>query len=717
MNLWHKIKGWISGLSIRWKILGPVALMVAGSIFLSILVTIDGFNRYRQGVVENRALYLIDDIFFTAEVVTSPAELQLYVSNVGADQSVDFIAVIAPASGEILATTRVGWNGQHVSELPATTGLAADLAGFAPDQIRELVDFGDGISGMVAKTDYTYPLSLDDSQSLTVFVRLNTSAMPLSVGDLAWRQAGWQLLGALFALGLISYSSYVFVLRPVARVWDILVAHEKGDDPDAQGLLHDELGALGHALVDLFRATRESEARLAHLAQRDSLTGLANRALFKERLHQGLAISERNAKPLGLMLLDLDNFKDVNDTQGHDVGDQLLQRTAVLLRECARKSDTVARLGGDEFAIIMNDIEDPASVTRLAARVIRTLAQPQTIGSHVIHPGTSIGITIFPQDGRDADVLLKNADLALYRAKGEGRGNFQLYRHELHLRAMERNAIERDLHEALEQGQFALYYQPKIDLRTGLINGAEALVRWNHPTRGIIPPNMFIPVAEQNGFIVELTRWVIEEACRQNRAWQEAGLPLISVAVNVSALDLRDSTLTDHVATTLIHTGLSPKFLEIEVTESMVMEDVDVVIGTLRRLRSLGIAIAIDDFGTGYSSLAYLRKFPVKCLKIDRSFMSDVVSARERAGIPKIIVDLARSLGVKVVAEGVETAQQLQALQGLDCDEAQGYYIGRPAPADEFAAFLSNHKPSLILTENAGVDGEAQAQTTPVKTA
>jgi EAL domain-containing protein (putative c-di-GMP-specific phosphodiesterase class I) len=324
----------------------------------------------------------------------------------------------------------------------------------------------------------------------------------------------------------------------------------------------------------------------------------------------------------------------------------------------------------------------------MANRFIRAVGAPFRIGVHELHQTACVGLTLYPQDARDPDVLLKNADLALSRAKLEGSGACVLYRHELHLRAMERNSIERDLRTALAQKQFVLFYQPKVDIHTGRVAGAEALIRWQHPERGLVPPDLFIPVAERCGFIAEVTKWVLDEACRQNRAWQDLGLPKVGVAINVSAVDLRRADLTDMVANTLVRHALSPQYLELEVTESMVMRDVDVVIGTLRRLRSLGVGIGIDDFGTGYSSLAYLKRFPVKRLKIDRSFVRDIADTREGKVIPKVIIDLAHSLSVNVLAEGVEDAEQLAILRSLGCDEAQGYFLGKPMPAEEFEAFL-----------------------------
>lgn len=704
-------------LSVRWKILGPVGLTAAVLIALSTYMTLTAFDDRVQSDIESRAQLMLGSISHAAEIIEDAAELNDFVGTLGAEPEIEMIAVVDAQKGVVVASTRDGWIGQRLDRLSDPAILAQverikkDEPGPAFAELDSHVwEFARGVEKMHR------PAGARDGPGVVV-VRLDTREFFADSLGLAWRLASWQTLAALFALSLIAYVAYEFIIKRLDFLRTLLEAHENGEDLDIVGNRRDEFGKLAEALVGMFRAMRESEARLANLAQRDSLTGLANRSLFKERLNHDLSLAERTGGIVGLMLLDLDNFKDVNDTLGHDVGDHLLQRTADVLRECARRSDTVARLGGDEFAIILSDVDNAASVTRLANRIIQALSRPQRIGSHEIHPGTSIGITIYPQDGREPDVLLKNADLALYRAKAEGRGNFQLYRHELHLRAMERNAIERDLRNALTEEQFTLHYQPKVDLRTGLVTGAEALVRWNHPERGIIPPNMFIPVAESNGFIVELTRWVLEEACRQNRIWQADGLPTISIAVNVSAIDLRRSDLTDHVASTLIRSGLSPQHLELEVTESMVMRDVDFVIGTLRRLRSLGVGIAIDDFGTGYCSLAYLKRFPVKRLKIDRSFVRDMLEVRDGYAIPKVIIDLARSLGVRVVAEGVETAQQVDALQRLGCDEAQGYYLGRPAPAEEFAEFLRHYRVPFETPDTSEPQADSDAPSKAAHTA
>lgn len=518
------------------------------------------------------------------------------------------------------------------------------------------------------------------------------------------------ILGVALWVGGAAWGMHRLVLRPMGMLKDFASSAllQEGVVGALAGR-SDEFGDVARAVVGALKETSSSNEQLRTLAMTDSLTGLGNRNHFKDRLSRALEAGDENSHRVALVVLDLDNFKGINDMLGHEMGDELLRLVGQELQDNSRKTDTVARLSADEFALIVDPVERVETVVALAQRILEALSLPRVLGRTEVHPGVSIGITVFPHDGRDAETLMKNADLALYRAKAEGRGNIQLFRHELQLRAIERNAIERDLRIALQQEQFELYYQPKVDMQTGMVRGAEALLRWNHPERGLVPPDMFIPIAEQNGLIVDISRWVIRQACEQNRKWQDEGLPKISVAVNVSALDLRRRDLSDLIANTLIQSRLSPQFLEIEVTESMVMHDVEAVIGTLRRLRSLGVGIGIDDFGTGYSSLAYLKRFPVKCLKIDRSFIRDMTSDLDGQAIPRLVIDLARSLGVKVVAEGVETRLHLDLLRGMGCDEAQGYYFGRPMPADEFAVFLDRAQEGLIpdakpvpLLENGG---------------
>ena len=399
--------------------------------------------------------------------------------------------------------------------------------------------------------------------------------------------------------------------------------------------------------------------------------------------------------------LDLDHFKDINDTLGHPAGDALLQIVAERLKVCIRRSDTVARVGGDEFAIIQTNLVYSNGILVLAKRLIDTIAKPFEVEGERVFTGTSIGITIFPHDDEDADKLLKNADLALYRAKQEGRNKFQLYDPEMNAEIQARKALEQDIREALDNAQFFLCYQPQLELSSGRISGAEALVRWRHPERGMVSPAEFIPVAEQTGLILQLTEGVLLEACTQIRAWQDAGLPPIRVSINLSPADFKRKALISMIKEILEETDLSAEWLELEITEGMVMSGVEAVIATLHELAEIGIELAIDDFGTGFSSMSYLKQFPVHRLKIDQTFVRDILSNKEDASITKAIIMLGHSLGLRLVAEGVETQEQLEFLRLRDCDEVQGYYFSKPLEAEAFAEFLAAHS----------VEAEAEAKT------
>lgn len=590
------------------------------------------------------------------------------------------IVAIADANGDIFATTKDDLKHKPLGAL-GWSDINAQLDASGGALVRAQGDnLGDA--------EFARRMVVGKAES-TIYVRLNLDPMLETVRAAAWGLIVWLVAVVIVATLMVSLVLQRVLVSPIEALRDL--ADQRGTPGPVSFVkgARDEISLIAERLLEAFDATSNNEERLADLAQTDGLTGLGNRTHFKTRLAREITRAAESNTFLGVMVLNLDSFKAVNDSLGHDVGDIILQRTADILRGCQRPGDIIARLGADEFGVILTGLEAHADTTETAARFIRAVGAPFRAGGRELHQSACVGLTIYPQDGRDADVLMKNADLALSRAKHEGSGACILYRHELHLRAMERNSIERDLRAALAQKQFVLYYQPKVDIMTGRIKGAEALIRWLHPERGLVPPDLFIPVAEQCGIISDVTRWVLDEACRQNRFWQDQGLHPIDVAVNVSAVDLRRADLTDMVANTLVARGLSPQYLELEVTESMVMRDVDVVIGTLRRLRSLGVGIGIDDFGTGYSSLAYLKRFPVKRLKIDRSFISDIADGRGGKIIPKVIIDLAHALGVEVLAEGVEDMAQLQTLRQLGCDEAQGYFLGRPMPANEFAEFLA----------------------------
>ena len=458
----------------------------------------------------------------------------------------------------------------------------------------------------------------------------------------------------------------------------------------------DEIGKLAQSFNRMAEKRQRIEESLREMAHHDALTKLPNRTLFQSRLVEALDTADRTGRMVAVHFLDLDHFKDVNDTLGHPVGDQLLQQVSERLGECARKSDAVARLGGDEFAIIQTNLIYQNGITVLAKRIIDALAKPFDLEGERVFTGTSVGITIFPYDDTEAEKLLKNADLALYRAKREGGGRYQFYDPAMNAEVQARRALEQDFRAALENREFFLNYQPQVDIASGRIVGAEALLRWQHKERGLVSPGAFIPIAEQSGLIEELTDFVLLGACTEARAWREAGLPDIRVSVNLSPTDFRRDDLVALVTRTLERCDLPARCLELEITEGMVMAGVDTVISTLDDLHSIGVELAIDDFGTGYSSMNYLKKFPVDRLKIDQSFVRDIHTNKEDASITKAIIKLGQSLGLKVIAEGVETEEQLAFLRRRDCDEAQGYKISPPLSAAEFMTFMANYEPDTV---------------------
>jgi len=444
-------------------------------------------------------------------------------------------------------------------------------------------------------------------------------------------------------------------------------------------------GSILLSLMDVSEG-RKSDVMIEHLAHHDNLTGLPNRTLFQDRLRQSLALAQRTGKRIALLFLDVDNFKDINDTMGHAAGDQLLRTVSERLHKCTRLTDTVARLGGDEFAIICNDLDDANMVLTLAGRIVDTIAEPFLLEGERIHTSASIGITLCPDDTDQSDRLIKFADMALHHAKAGGRNCFRFFDMAMDEEVHRRKALEEDLRQAIVDEAFSLLYQPQLRLTDGVVYGAEALVRWNHPDRGTVPPMEFIPLAENTGMIRDIGHLVLRMACSQARAWTEAGQPTITVAVNLSAVEFMANNLLDKVKAVLAETGLQPEQLELEITESAVMTDMDKAIAVMGRLRDVGVSLSIDDFGTGFSSLAYLKKFPVQALKIDRSFVQDILLNPEDAAIASAIISLGQSLNLEVIAEGVEEAAQADHLRQAGCGNAQGYYFGRPVPAVEFFA-------------------------------
>lgn len=434
---------------------------------------------------------------------------------------------------------------------------------------------------------------------------------------------------------------------------------------------------------------KRAEERLKHMVHYDALTNLPNRLLLTDRLNQALSRSRRHHQFVVVLFLDLDRFKVINDTLGHHYGDFLLKGVADRLVACVRSVDTVSRLGGDEFVVILDDISDTEMIPRMTQKILDAFSKPFNVHSIELFMTPSIGVSIYPNDGETAEELLKNADAAMYRAKEQGKNNCRFYSSEMHLNVMERLELETSLHHALERNEFVLYYQPVIDLRQGRVVGMEALVRWEKPHSGMISPGKFIPMTEETGLIIPIAEWVLRTACAQNRSWQEAGLPPVKIAVNLSGRQFQQKDLLETITRTLEETGLSPDFLELELTESILMQKGDATIATLRGLNAMGVRISIDDFGTGYSSLSYLKRFPIDKLKIDQSFVSSVMAHYNDAVIAKTVVTMAHGLGLKAIAEGVETAEQLAFLHSVGCDEAQGYFFSRPLPAEEAMKLLT----------------------------
>ncbi len=453
-------------------------------------------------------------------------------------------------------------------------------------------------------------------------------------------------------------------------------------------LVRNQVERLEQVIVARTHGLEAANRQLRHLATHDALTGLPNRVLLEDRLAQAMAHSDRDGRPFALLVCDLDRFKLINDSLGHHAGDELLQEVAQRLGALVRSVDTVARFGGDEFVLLLTSISQPEDAKRIATAAVEALQAPVTIAGLDVHTSPSIGVAFYPSDGSSIEALVARADAAMYCAKQRGRGNVQYYAPGMNSGAEERVQFESELHNAIALGQFELYYQPKVDTHSGAVRSAEALIRWIHPKRGIVGPGDFIPIAEECGLIGAIGEWVIHEACRQARAWQTSGLAWLRVSVNLSASQFRQDGLVESISRALQEFSLEPKYLEVELTESVVMSDPEESIAILEQLSKMGVLVSVDDFGTGYSSMSYLRRFPIDKLKIDRVFISEIVNRPEDASIVRAIVSLAHSLRLKVVAEGVETPEQLAFLQTVGCDEYQGYHFSQPLPAGKFESLI-----------------------------
>jgi diguanylate cyclase (GGDEF)-like protein/PAS domain S-box-containing protein len=449
-------------------------------------------------------------------------------------------------------------------------------------------------------------------------------------------------------------------------------------------------GILVTAAIRDITTRKKADALMIHSSEHDFLTGLPNRMLLNDRVNQAILLALRHRRRVAVLFLDLDGFKHINDSLGHPTGDKLLQSVGKRLVDCVRGSDTVSRQGGDEFVVLLSEEEDSEDASIAARRMLRVVAEAHFIDQHDLHVTCSVGISLYPDDGLNAETLIKNADTAMYQAKENGRQTYQYFKPAMNVRAVERQSIEEGLRRALERQEFVVHYQPKINLKTGRITGAEALLRWTHPIRGAVSPAQFIPVAEDCGLILPIGTWVLRQACQQARAWVDAGLPLGTMAVNISAMQLRSENFLEGVFAILQDTRLDPRLLELELTESVLMKHAESTASILTALRDRGVQVAVDDFGTGYSSLSYLRKFPIDALKIDQSFVGQITTVPDETIIVKAVIGLGRSLKLRVIAEGVETQEQLAFLQAHQCDEAQGYYFSRPVLPQQFAKLLKS---------------------------
>ena len=473
----------------------------------------------------------------------------------------------------------------------------------------------------------------------------------------------------------------------------VLIRRDGAEVPieDSAAPVRDHRGYVTGAVV-VFRdvsTTRALALRMAHQAQHDVLTDLPNRLLLNDRLTQAMALARRHKNKLAVLFLDLDRFKHINDSLGHDIGDRLLQAVAHRLLGCVRGSDTVSRHGGDEFIVLLPQVRRARDAAVSAEKILVALGAPHRIKQHDLHLTASMGIATYPADGADADTLTKHADLALLHAKERGGNSYRFFKAGMNARAIERQFLEHGLRRALARNEFVLHFQPQVSLKTGAIIAAEALVRWRHPQRGLVPPEQFVPIAEDCGLIVPIGRWVLHEACRQARVWQQdPNLRPIRIAVNISTAQLRDRDFVAAVRDTLTTTGLAPRYLELELTESVLMQDSRSMTAQLQALKRMGVQLALDDFGTGYASLTCLKRFPIGRLKIDHSFVRDCAYD---VGLVRAMISMGTSLGMRVVAEGIETRQQRAFLQQEGCPEGQGYYFSRPLPAEEFSPLLGCH--------------------------
>jgi len=613
----------------------------------------------------------------------------------------DFYLAVSLHEGGTIALQRL--DGIMLARVPQTGAIGQTFS-----SAEHLLP--DGVSGTLRE-----PSLIDGKMRLKAAHRLtNYPVLIVATQTEDAALANWRGIARLMSLGALGCAvSIGIAVFALGRLWkqQVKLAESQGELERRE-----ERAAAMRVAADVAQA---AALQVTHLAEHDFLTGLPNRLLLNDRIGQAIAAAHRHKKTVAVLFLDLDGFKNINDSLGHAIGDKLLQSIAKRLVDCVRSSDTVSRQGGDEFVVLLAEMEqseDAAIATRriaeavagshsvdehefhvraaiAAGRMLKAVAGSHVVDHRDLHVTASIGVSVYPDDGLDAETLIQNADTAMYQAKENGRQSYRFFEPEMNVRAVERQFIEESLRGALNQQEFMLHYQPIVDLATGAITGAEALIRWMHPLRGLIPPMQFIPVAEDCGLIMPIGAWVLREACRQTRTWIDAGLPVMTVAVNVSAIEFRDENFLENLFSTLGDTRLDPKWLVVELTESVLMKHAESAAIVLQALRQVGIRVAIDDFGTGYSSLGYLRRFPLDALKIDQSFIRQISAAGEDTAIVTAVIGMAKGLKLRVIAEGVETLDELEFLRALHCDAAQGYYFSQPVPAEQFAKLLKTGIP------------------------
>src|SRR5450631_1421921 len=491
--------------------------------------------------------------------------------------------------------------------------------------------------------------------------------------------------------------------RTVGLTPDCILIRRNGIESaieDSAAPIHDRRGRVTGAVMVFHDVTkaRAMSQKMSHLAQHDYLTDLPNRLMLNDRLSQAISLARRHHQQLAVLFVDVDRFKHVNDSLGHVIGDKLLLSIAGRLVASVRSSDTVSRQGGDEFVVLLASVAHAEDAALTAQKILTLLSMPHRVEEHDLQITLSVGIGIYPDDGRDAETLVKSADIAMLSAKDNGRNNYQFFKPSMNEHALERQSLESGLRHALDKREFVLHYQPKLDLATETLTGAEALIRWLQPKRGIVFPKDFIPIAEQCGYILPIGRWALREACSQRRKWLDENLAPIPVAVNISAVELRSKNFVEHVRAILEETGLESRYLEFELTETALMQDPQSTIAVLRALKDMGIRLTLDDFGTGYSSLTYLKRFPIDALKIDKSFVQGLCTDSGDAKLVSAVINLGRSFHLQVIAEGVETRAQFIALQSQHCGEGQGYYFQKPVAADEFAKLLGADLSATVLS-------------------